>query len=216
MKLANCCMAAAFVALSMPAHAIVVGGAITGGTAFTQGGAFVTLGVPFVAPITGDASVGNNTFQTPNVYAFNEDQNILISSTIQVNIGNNPMAGQTVASHYVFFDPRNITRAIGYVDFDAPIYGIATETPDLLASDFLANSGVTYLNPGARGLEGNDSVSIDSANPYRMLFDFTASTPGDYVRVFTQESPGAVIPLPAAGWLLLSGLGVLAGVRRFS
>lgn len=205
-----------------PAHAVVVTGAVTGGGALQQGGVFVELDAS-----TG-FSVGNDTFQTPNLYAFNEDQNIAIPSTIDVNIGTAPTAGEVVASHYVFFDPRRPTTQTGFVDFDAPIFGVATRTAFLAASDFLLANNVEYLNPNLRGLEGGDSVSIDPANPNRLLVDWFASSPGDYVRVFTQRSPGAedgvdgddgdgvpgVVPLPAGLPLLASALGMAAILRR--
>ena len=59
-----------------------------------------------------------------------------------------------------------------------------TSTATLAASDFLANTGVNYLNPGARGLEPGDSVTING--PKQILFDTFASSPGDYVRVLTE------------------------------
>ena len=216
------------------AHAIVVGGAVTGGTALDAGGTFQLLdaNTPF--------SVGNNTFDNNNLYAFNENQNIAVSAAVPVDVGTAPQTGDTVASHYVFFDPFNGTQS-GYVDFDAEIYGIATATPVLEQSDFLQNNAVTYLNPTFRGLEAGDSVSIDPAMPSRLLVNWAASTPGDYVRVFTQFSAGAVdpiipnpmpdpdpdpdpdpgtggemhaVPLPATVWLFGAALAGLLGFRR--
>lgn len=198
---------------AFPAHAIVVGGDITGGGSQSQGGVFEEL-------VLGGFSVGNNTFQSPNLYAFNEDQNIAISSLIEVNFGTSPMAGDIVASHYVFFDPARNTRQQGYVDFDADIYGVASSTSNLASSDFLVASDVTYLSPGLRGLERGDVVSIDPDDPQRLLVDWFAGSPGDYVRVFTNESPGArngdpgVIPVPAGLPLLASALGLVALMRR--
>lgn len=174
----------------LPVQAIVVNGGITGGQALSLGGQFIKLD-----PST-NFSVGNDTFQTPNLYAFNENQNIDITATISVNIGTNPQSGDTVASHYVFFDPAPLTTQTGFIDFDAPIYGVATATGNLAASDFLLNNAVTYLNPSLRGLEAGDSVSIDPGNNQRLLVNWRASTPGDYVRVFTQRSPGAVVTPP--------------------
>ncbi len=190
------------------AGAIVLNGAVTGGSAFNQGGIFVELNVPFGGASTPADSVGNNNFQTPNLYAFDEDQNILLPNILNVNVGSNVPANQIVASHYVFFDPLNNTSITGFVDFDAPIVGVATSRVNLNASDVLQNNSVTYLSPSLRGLEGGDSVQIIDAiggiftagNNQRLLINWTASSPGDYVRVFTQESPGApsVVPIPAA------------------
>ena len=59
----------------------------------------------------------------------------------------------------------------------------------LAVSDFLANTGVHYLNPSARGLEAGDSVSI--SGPNQITFDTRASSPSDYVRVLTEFSPRA-------------------------
>src|SRR5256885_17135455 len=73
------------------------------------------------------------------------------------------------------------------------------------ASDFLANTGVNYLNPLARGLEPGDSVTISGAK--QILCDTFASAPGDYVRVLTAFSPtAATVPEPGSPSLLGSGL----------
>ncbi|MEO0913731.1 MAG: hypothetical protein AAFY59_12200, partial [Pseudomonadota bacterium] len=155
------------------------------GDALSLGGAFEELDAE------GGFSVGRDTFESPNLYAFNEDQNIRIPDEIAVDIGRNPQAGEIVASHYVFFDPIWGTGQIGYVEFDAPILGVATSTRTLAASDYLLNTNVTYLNPTLRGLEPRDAVWIDPDNPFRLRVNWLASTPGDYVRVFTQRSPVA-------------------------
>jgi hypothetical protein len=212
------CLAALAALAGKAATAAVIGGAITGGTAANDPAAqFVQLD-----PLA-TFSVGNNTFQDNNLYAFDEDQNIIIPSTISVDVGTNPTAGDVVASHYVFFDPGPTRSQIGYVDFDADIFGIATSTATLSASDFLLNNSVSYLNPSLRGLESGDSVFIDSTDPKRLRVDWTASTPGDYVRVFTRQSqsgpdprPPGVVPLPAGAPLLLGALGLLALLRRRS
>ncbi len=194
------------------AGATVIGGAVTGGTAQANGGVFVELD-----PTIG-FSIGNDNFEDNNLYAFNEDQNITITTTINVDIGTNPVAGDIVASHYIGFDPSffpNGGETIqGYVDFDSAIYGVATSTGTLFASDFLANTAVTYLNPGNRGLEGGDSVWIDALNPNRLRLSLFAYTPGDYVRVFTERSPLAPVPVPASGVLLLTALAGVSLKRR--
>jgi hypothetical protein len=206
---------------NQPVSATIVSGAVTGGSSLTQGGTFVKLTVPFSEsnPVN---TVGQNTFQTPNLYGFDEGQNIDITVDLAVNIvadgfGGSGGAGivptgSTVASHYIFFDPQNVTSQVGTVTFDSDIFGIITSTANLAASDFLVNTGVTYLNPGLRGLEAGDNVTITGLR--EITVDWSASTPGDYIRVLTDFSPGAVVPIPAAAWLFGSGLLGLIGIAR--
>ena len=64
--------------LSASASATIIGGSVTGGTAQTAGGTFVKLTLPLANPLGPPNSVGNDTFQTPDLYGFDEDQNILL------------------------------------------------------------------------------------------------------------------------------------------
>lgn len=177
----------AFCALLLPvtAQAFVLGGKIeqqTGRGVFEK----LDTAIPF--------AVGNDTFDTDNLYAFDEDQNITLDRDIQVDIGgNNGMiyAGETVASHYVFFDSLSGVH-IGYVDFDAPILGIAAVKETMGATDFLANTDVIYLSPELRGLEPGDYAWIDREDPFRLWVYWAGSSPGDYIRVFTSRSPGGM------------------------
>ena len=151
-------------ALSLPAGATIISGQVTGGSALTAGGTFVKLTPPLSNPFGPPNSVGDDNFQSPNLFGFDEDQNILLTAPLTVDVGSSPIpAGTTVASHYIFFDPGPTENIIGTVNFDAPILGIITSTDNLAASDFLANTGVNYLNPGERGLEAGDSVTISGS-----------------------------------------------------
>lgn len=192
------------------ASSTIIGGMVTGGQAFDQGGIFVNLSG--TAPFT----VGNDNFQDFNLYAFDEDQNIAIAGTIDVDVGIAPQVGDIVASHYIAYDsPTGSVRSqLGYVDFDAPIFGIATSTAFLNASDFLANSGVTYLSPNLRGLEAGDSVMVDINNPNRIIIDWSSASPGDYMRVFTMKSPIAEASAPATIFLIMGALGALFFIKR--
>ena len=125
-------------ATSVPVGATSIGGSVTGGTALAAGGTFIKLTVPLSNPFGPPNSVGNDTFQSPNLYEFDEDQNILLAAPLTVDVGSSPIpAGTIVASHYVFFDPGPSQHIIGTVNFDSIILGIITSTNNLAASDFL-------------------------------------------------------------------------------
>lgn len=193
------------------AQANIIGGEVT-----TGNGSFIELSIPFTES-TPDNTVGNNTFQNNNLYAFNEGQNIALSSALAVDdigggVAGALTAGTIVASHYVFFDPQNTASQIGYVDFDSNILGLITSTGLLAASDFLLNNSVTYLNPAARGLELNTDLVTFSGS--RVFVRWTASTPGDYIRVLTEYSPGIEVPESSGLALMLLGLAGLVLRRR--
>ncbi len=182
-KLASAVMVAA---LATPSGAVVVDGKIL---RQTGAGAFVKLD-----PSTAFA-VGADTFDTDNLYAFDEDQNILLPIPIRVDIGGENgiiPQGTVVASHYVFFDSLSGTHH-GYVDFDAPILGVAAFQETMFATDFLANTDVEYISIELRGLEQGDHVWIDEVNPRRLWVYWAGSSPGDYVRVFTSRSAAAMM-----------------------
>lgn len=138
--------------------------------------------------------VGADNFNTDNLYAFDEDQNILLTEPIRVDIGGDNgyiRQGEVIASHYVFFDSINGTQ-VGYVDFDAEILGIATFQDTMAATDYLANTSVNYISIELRGLERGDHAWIDENNNKRLWVYWAGSSPGDYVRVFTAKSPAAL------------------------
>jgi len=171
-------------ALPVPALATVVGGEIV---QQKGSGDFVKLDTdePF--------SVGHDTFDDDNLYAFDEDQNIVLEDPVRVDIGGEDgtiAAGTVVASHYVFFDSLNGVH-IGYVDFDAAILGIAAYQDTMAATDFLANTSIEYISIDMRGLERGDYVWIDKDDPHRLWVYWAGSSPGDYIRVFTAKSAGA-------------------------
>lgn len=197
----------ALLALAAPAHAAVIGGAVTGGV-----GSFEELDG------NSSFSVGLNNFNDDALYAFNETQNFVLTDDLAVDLGISPLlAGTSVSSHYVFFDPRKLSNQQGYVDFDGEILGVATQTDTLSATDGLISNAITYLAPSLRGLESRDSVFVDDSDANRLRVDWRAGSPGDYVRVFTAANLNnlSVVPLPAGGALLLTGLLGFAGMRRF-
>ena len=99
-----------------PVFAFVLDGAIEQQTGT---GSFVKLDTD------SSFSVGYDTFDDDNLYAFDEDQNIVLDQRIRVDIGGDEgfiAEGTVVASHYVFFDSLSGVH-VGYVYFDAPILG---------------------------------------------------------------------------------------------
>jgi len=194
-------IAFAGVALSAPSvFATFISGAVTGGN---SGGSFVKLFDPI-----GD--VGNNNHQSPDLFGFDEEQNVFLASNLAVDLlpggGSGTLsAGQEVASHYIFFDPSVNSSVVGDVTFDSDIVAVITTRNNLIASDALVNLTANYLSPSLRGLESNDGVSITA--PRTISVDFFAKSPGDYIRVLTQFSPTAALPEPGA--LAIIGVGLL-------
>jgi len=203
--------------VAVPADATIIAGGVANGAA--NGGRFIKLTVPLSNPLGAPNSVGQDNFNQPNLYGFDEDQNIFLKENLRTDVGKNPIpAGTTVASHYVFFDPGPAQEMLGIVEFDSHVLAIITSTETLAASDFLARTGVHYLSPGARGLEPEDTVFI--SGPNEITFHTIASSPGDYVRVLTEFSPRArrVTGLPMVSPLLqlslLSEFGKLQQIFR--
>lgn len=200
--LLNLTVALILMSFGVQSEATILSGVVTGGN---SGGTFMKLTVPLSNPYGPSNSVGNDTFQSPNLYGFDEDQNIHIAANLTPEVGSTITAGSTVASHYIFFDPGPSQSMQGYVNFDSNVLGIFTSTKSMAATDFLANTGVNYLNPTLRGLEPGDYATISGTQ--QIFVNLTASTPGDYIRVLTAYSPGA--PVPEPGTLALFGVGLL-------
>lgn len=221
------------VGIAGQATATIIGGAVTSasspvtGIDFSATSSFVKLTVPFDTPVGPPNTVGDDTFQNTNLYGFDEDQNVQVETTplaydLTVGgtwppaaLGGSLPVGTTVASHYLFFDPDRLTDVTGWVEFDSDIVAVIVSRGLLADSDYLANTGVTYLNPDLRGLESYQDA-ITSVEPRRIFLSFRASTPGDYIRVLTTFSPGAAnVPEPGPLALLVLGcLAIVHGARR--
>lgn len=182
------------------AHATITSGATS------LGGGFAKLSLPLPNPFGPPNSVGDDNFQSTKLLGFDESQNIVLTAPLVVDdVPSGPTTlavGSTVASHYVFFDPLQNAEVDGVVNFDSKVVALIYGDTTLAASDFLASTGVNYLNPTARGLEAGDSVVI--TGPQQIRFHTFAGSPGDYVRVLTEFSPGAV-PEPGTWAMFLLG-----------
>jgi len=162
------------------AYATITSGSVTGGN---SGGVFEQIFDP-IGP------VGNNNLQSPNLIAFDEAQNLVLTQPLTIDALPQPLnIGDTVSSHYIIFDPLPSSRVTGCVQFDSDIFGVIAATQNQLDSDILGNPTAQYLSPGARGLEAADSFVVNF--PREVCIDFTASSPGDAIRVVTGFSPNA-------------------------
>src|SRR5678816_1577974 len=92
-----------------PAVSTVTGGAVIGESTEPKG-VFIKLTVPLGNPFGPANSVGQDTFNSPNLYAFDEDQNIVLKADLATDVGTNPIpAGKTIASHYVSVSYTHLT-----------------------------------------------------------------------------------------------------------
>jgi hypothetical protein len=115
-------------------------------------------------------------------------------------------------SWYIFFDPRGTQSVAGTITFAENITALITSTANLQTSQLTygLDAGITYGYEGATGLEGADDASFVGNT---LSIDFTASNPGDHIRVFT-AAPTSV-PEPSTLALLSLGVaGVMAAQRR--
>lgn len=174
------------------------------------GGAAVAIGAGVAAgqivggtatEISPPAAVGSDNFDTNELFAFAERQNVVLTSDLTVD-GGLIAAGTVVSSFYVVYDPASTTTITGTVEFADQIIGIITDTAGQNGSDFLGAPGTSYLNPSLRGLESNDSASFSGTT---LSVSLSASSPGDAIRVITVPAPASASVLAALG---------LVGLRR--
>ncbi len=186
-----CAMAMAIVA----GQGMCAWGAIIGGQATSSaGGTFLQLDPP-------PAVVGPDTFQSPDLIAFDEQQDVLLTESLTLGDGRVLGAGSVVSSHYVVFDPLEGAAVDGFVLFDEPIVAIIGGPNGLeLTAQVFGAPGTSYSVSNAIGPEGNggpggagDQVGVAPGNRQRLNFTAGAISPGDHVRVLT----GSLVPEPA-------------------
>ncbi|MEL7448400.1 MAG: thrombospondin type 3 repeat-containing protein [Pseudomonadota bacterium] len=146
---------------------------ITGGDALARGGRFRQICDP-IGP------VGDNNFDSFDLFAFEEQQAVELDAPLVLNSSDTISPGEVVSSYYVIWDPISSNTVEATITFPDTIIGVIADRENLQASEFLGDASATYLNPNSLGLEGSDTFSIDGAN---LMIDFSAGTPGDSVRV---------------------------------
>jgi PEP-CTERM motif len=119
--------------------------------------------------------------------------------------------GQQVQSWFLIWDPKKSEQVKGSVTFDADILAVLDSKAELQASAAFEKAGVTYnYSRSTVGLEHGESRKTSFADDTLSL-KWTASSPGDHVRVMTAVPEPGTYALMAAG---LAMLGVAARRRK--
>lgn len=190
------------------AAALLVAVPVTARTA----AAFIVNVAPAVVKIPAPASVLPGALVGPDIRAFDERQDVLLTAPLFVDHqGPTPVnqpsdlkpgwipAGTCIRSHYVHYDPAGAASAAGGMQLEGNIVGVIVRPPTLDASNYLGAFNTTYPpNAGAGaclvgtnqcGLEitvpTQDSFVISSPDVLRV--SLTAGNPGDRMRVITKS-----------------------------
>ncbi len=116
-----------------------------------------------------------------------------------------------VDSWFVVFDPRARPASVsGSITFGSNIVAIQDTRAALLATAALQKSGSSYNYVPGIGLEDEDRAATSFAGQTLSIGRWTASNPGDHVRVLTVST----VPENSSGALLLAGLGVIGLLAR--
>ncbi len=182
------------------------------------------------------ASVGNNNINVNDtIFAFGEQQSVAFGTAPTFNFGATPTSmDKLVSSYLIYFDPRvsqRIKATLSFTDtilggyfltgtVDTTKKGVFTSGTGLRGSqdNFGLTSGVTYNIVSATGLESLDRSASHFAltGTNTLSLDWTASNPGDYIRVIT-AAPLAVVssvPEPETYAMMLTGLGLMGAIAR--
>jgi PEP-CTERM motif len=111
-------------------------------------------------------------------------------------------------SWLIFFDPRGTQSVTGTITFAENIAGLFTTSADVNVNSaaYRLTPTVTYGENTLTGLEQIDAASF-AGNV--LSIDFSASDPGDHVRVLTN-----VVPEPSTYALMTLGLAAMGIVSR--
>jgi hypothetical protein len=201
--------AVAGLALAAPASAAVVS---VSGPLSSLGAAAQIIATP--GEVFTDALTSNG------IVAFNEVQGMTLPVSLNTNNGV-VAAGTRVDSHIVFMNGvtgNKLTHGTVAdpveILFSGPILGVITNMGGIgLSSGLLGLVGpTTYASPFQLiGLEGHDHISFLGST---LSLALKTWKPGDWIRVVTAAPALPAVPLPAAGLLLIGGLGGLAALRR--
>ena len=150
----------------------------------------------------------NPVSKDPNdgiLLVWNEVQNFVLTEDLRVDRVADPsasfiipdgsgykiLAGTTVSSHYVQWDPGagSGSTVTATLDFDSDIFAFITADQKMFDSDAqLGLPGIDYNDFPLRGLESNDVTTIVGD---KVDISWSAGSPGDWTRLITAFSPAA-------------------------
>jgi hypothetical protein len=184
---------------------------------------------------TPPAVLGNNNINVNDtVFAFSEKQSTVFGNAPTVDLGGPIASGVLVSSYYVYFDPKISQQIKASLTFSEAILGVYFVTGNADTSpggvfhsgtglkgsaDNFGLSTVSYQYVAATGLEAADrSASHFSFLGNSLSLNWTASNPGDHIRVLTAAPMVTAVPEPESYAMLLAGLGLIGSivVRRRS
>ncbi|MEO0531241.1 MAG: PEP-CTERM sorting domain-containing protein [Planctomycetota bacterium] len=173
---------AALVAMAASvASADVVGGLVTGGS---SGGSFQLIAPP--------AAIGPDSLESPDLFAFDEEQDVVLTQPLPIGLGRVAGVGSVLSSHYVAFDPAEPSTLEAAVDFDAAIVGLIRGDGLDGTTALFGIDSTTYTTAPALGVDMTDEVLIAPGMPNRLILRYGANSPGDHLRVLT----GTIVPEP--------------------
>lgn len=159
------------------------------------------------ADVRDDAPGAENDHQQ----AFNEQQNIVLTSAVDIDGGGSIAAGTLVSSHMIFL---NTAGSVFAEDLDVTwtfsdeVLGVMSNTAGTREADSSGQLGADgTIYPSAfslRGLESNDGYTIVGNT---IMVSMSVTEPGDWIRVVTAPTPGSAL-------LGLIGLGTVGWIRR--
>ncbi len=205
----------------------IASASVTGSVTFVNPDTVAPNAFKYLA--TPPAVVGNNNINVNDtVFAFSEKQSTLFGNAPAFNLGG-PVASSTlVSSYYVYFDPKTSQRIKASLTFSEAILGVyfLTGTADTNphgvfhsgtglkgSADNFGLASVGYQYVAATGLEAVDrSASHFSFLGNTLSLDWTASNPGDHIRVLTAAPMVTAVPEPESYAMLLAGLGLMGSI----
>lgn len=164
----------------------------------------------------------NNATPFSRQVGFNENQGVLLTSTVAVDGGGSLAAGLIVNSHMIYLErlrgqgqPASVVHTGVEWTFDGPILGVLSSINGGREAASRAQLGLEDTRYAAfpnRGMEANDNYTISGDT---LTVNMRVTEPGDWIRVVTLAPTKRKVP-ETGGWMLggIAGL-ALTGVRRW-